>query len=305
MSRGLRSPDSGGRIVVDECPVADGGEGTADALTRSLGGRSVAARARDPLGREIESGFTVLGDGETAVVETAAASGLTLVPPEERDAVAASSTGTGDLVVAAAQAGIRTILVAVGGTATTDGAHGAIGAIEAAGGIGRARLIVLADVDTVFEDAAVVFAPQKGATDDQVRTLTARLADTAEALPRSPMGIPRTGAGGGIAGGLWAQYGAEILSGADYVLDAIGFEPRLVSAEAVLVGEGRLDRQSLDGKIVGRILERATSAGRPCHAIVGSCRLTRAELDRAGFASVRSASSQGEIEAAARSILQD
>ena len=303
MARGLKA--AGPRpVAIDECPVADGGEGTAEVLSRPLGGHAVAAPAHDPLGREIESGFTVLGDGETAVVETAAASGLTLVPPEERDAVAASSTGTGDLIAAAARNGARQILVAVGGTATTDGGRGAIDAIETAGGIGSAQLIVLADVETVFEDAAVVFAPQKGAGEDQVRTLTERLAETAEALPRSPVGIPRTGAGGGIAGGLWAQYGAGILSGADYVLDAIGFESRLAGADAVVVGEGRLDRQSLDGKIAGRILEKAQAAGKPCHAIAGSCRLTRAELDRAGFASVRNASSLDGIETAARLILQ-
>lgn len=303
MDRGLRAGEPR-PVVVDECPVADGGEGTGEVLSRSLGGRWVPARAGDPLGREIEAGFTLLGNGEIALVESAAASGLTLVAPAERDAVAASSAGTGRLIAAASRSGARQILVAVGGTATTDGGLGAIEAIEAEGGTGRAELVILADVETAFEDAAVVFSPQKGASAGQVRALTDRLLETADALPRSPLGLERTGAGGGIAGGLWARYGAEIVSGADFVLDAIGFDRRLDLADAVLVGEGRLDEPSLDGKVVGRMLERSRGVDKPCHAIVGGCVLTRTELDRAGFGNVRSASSVEEIETAARSILQ-
>lgn len=304
MGRGLRVAGPQ-QIRVDECPVADGGEGTGRVLSRSLDGHEVHARASDPLGREIETGFTVLGKGEVAVVESAAASGLTLVAAGERDAVTASSAGTGQLIAAAARSGVTRILVAVGGTATTDGGLGAIEAIEAEGGIGRAEMVILADVETNFEDAAVVFAPQKGASADQVTALTDRLAELAETLPRSPVGIARTGAGGGIAGGLWASYGAEIVSGSDFVLDAISFDRRLERAEAVMVGEGQLDASSLDGKAVGTMLERARAAGKPCHAIVGRCRLSRAELDRAGFAKVRSARSLEEIEATARSILED
>jgi glycerate kinase len=303
MGRGTDSavgPES--QIDVDRCPVADGGEGTAEVLMEALGGRLATVPASDPLGRPIEAGFVLLGEGETAVVETATASGLTLVGEDELDPVVASTRGTGELLVAAAEAGARRILLAVGGTATSDGGRGAIAAIRSGGGLHGAELIILADVETAFEDAAVVFGPQKGASPAEVELLTRRLIESAHAFPRSPLGIPRTGAGGGIAGGLWATLGAEVVSGADHVLEAIDFDRRLARADRVLVGEGQLDQQSLDGKIVGNILERARRAGVPCHAIVGRNRLTEGESVSAGFASVQTASSLEEIEAAATNV---
>lgn len=301
MARGAGGASSRCGIEVDQCPLADGGEGTADVLAKARGGRDVAAPAHDPLGRPIEAGFTVLGDGGTAVVETAAASGLTLVGEDERDAVAASTAGTGELIVAAARSGARRILLAVGGTATSDGGRGAIDAIESGGGLGGAEVIILSDVETGFENAAEVFGPQKGASPADVALLTDRLIAQAQELPRSPLGVARTGAGGGIAGGLWAQYGAELVSGADFMLDAVDFDRRIDRCDCVLVGEGQLDHQSLDGKIVGNILQRARRAGVPCHAIVGRCRLSEEGISRAGFASVQTASTLDEIEAAARS----
>lgn len=287
------------QVEVDQCPVADGGEGTAEVLMETLGGRFVAVPASDPLGRRIEAGFVLLGDGQTAVVETAAASGLTLVAEDERDPVAASTAGTGELIVAAARSGAERILVAVGGTATTDGGRGATLAIRDGGGPQGAEMVVLADVETAFEDAAIVFGPQKGASPAQVELLTRRLAMTADDLPRSPLGIARMGAGGGIAGGLWASFGAEVVSGADYLLEAIDFDRRLAGADAVLTGEGQLDSQSLDGKIVGSILKRAKRANVPCHAIVGRCQLSDEEIQQAGFASVQTASALERIQAAA------
>jgi glycerate kinase len=303
--------------------VADGGEGTALVLRESLGGRSVAATASDPLGRRLElpSGFVLLevdehpgratrirgeevsgGDdaaagGPVAVVETATASGLSLLAPGELDATAASTYGTGELIIAAVGSGARTVLVAVGGTATSDGGRGAIEAIEDGGGLAGARLTVLADVETRFENAAIEFGPQKGAGPAEVEQLTARLRQFAGRLPRSPLGLPRTGAGGGIAGGLWARYGAEIVSGSKYVLDSIGFDARLGQSGCVIVGEGRLDRQSLGGKIVGEILRRAESAEVPCHAIVGGVDLE--PESQAAFASIQVASALEEIQAAA------
>ncbi len=300
MARGLSGGGSAGAMSdVDLCPVADGGEGTAEVLMEALGGSFVTASASDPLGRPIESGFVLLGDEETAVVETAGASGLTLVGEGERDAVAASTFGTGELIVAAARSGASRILLAVGGTATSDGGHGAIGAIESGGGLGGAELIILADVETAFEDAAIVFGPQKGASPAQVDLLTDRLVEMAADLPRSPLGLPRMGAGGGIAGGLWASYGAEVVSGAGYLLEAIDFNHRLARADCVLVGEGQLDNQSLNGKIVGQILQRAIRADVPCHAIVGRCELDEDEVRRAGFDSLKAAGTLREIEIAA------
>ncbi len=309
MSQGLTESGVEPRFGVDECPVADGGEGTCEVLVKTIGGHRVSAPARDPLGREIRAEFALLSGGSVAVVETAAASGLGLVEPRERDAVAASSAGTGDLIVAAARSGASKILLAVGGTGTTDGGQGAIDAIEKAGGLGESELVVLADVETPFEDAARIFAAQKGATASEIDYLTSRLEEMAARLPTSPRGIPRTGAGGGIAGGLWAQYGARTVAGADFVLDALEFDARLARCDLVLVGEGRLDNQSLNGKIVGQILSRARTAGVPCHAIVGGCDLRANEVRDAGFTGVWTA---GTLEAigkaaidAARGLGQD
>lgn len=304
MARGVSEVNEGRepRVDVDQCPVADGGEGTAGVLMKTLGGRYLSAPASDPLGGRIEAGFVLLGDGETAVVETAAASGLTLVAEGERDAVVASTYGTGELVVAAVCSGATRILLAVGGTATTDGGRGAIEAIESNGGLRGAEMVVLADVETTFEKAADIFAPQKGASPDQVELLTRRLIEIAADFPRAPLGMARMGAGGGIAGGLWASFGAEVVSGADQVLEAIDFDRRLSLADCVLVGEGRLDRQSLEGKIVGNILERSKRAEVPCHAVVGHCRLNEDEIKQAGFASVQTAPLLKEVQAAAGNL---
>ena len=166
IGRGL---ERAGLMPPDLCPVADGGEGTMDALLPGLGGEVVAADAHDPLGRELRGCFALVEDGGTAIVETATASGLGLVAEDERDAWAASTYGTGELIAAAAAAGAGVIVVGVGGSATTDGGAGALEAIEEAGGLGGARLVVLCDVRTLFEDAPKVFGPQKGADPDMVR----------------------------------------------------------------------------------------------------------------------------------------
>ena len=169
-------------------------------------------------------------EGTEAVVEVAAASGLGLVDPNERDPERASSAGTGELIAAAVVAGARRILVAAGGSATTDGGRGAIDAIEAAGGLRDARLEVLCDTSVPFERAAEVFAPQKGASPEQVERLTARLVAEAGALPRDPRGRAMTGAAGGISGGLWAALGAHLVLGATFVLGVVGFDRRLEQA---------------------------------------------------------------------------
>src|SRR3954471_7821731 len=188
----------------DLCPVADGGDGTLDALLPQLGGELIARTVRGPLGEPVKTGFGLIEDGGTAIVEMAMASGLALVA--EKDAWNASTYGTGELIAAAAQAGAAVILVAVGGSATTDGGAGAIEAIEAAGGIGRAKIVILSDVRTPFEDAPRVFGPQKGAGPAMVAKLDRRLDELAQTLPKDPRGVPMTGAAGGLSGGLWAKY---------------------------------------------------------------------------------------------------
>jgi glycerate kinase len=239
-------------------------------LLERLGGEVIAAAATDPLGRPITASFARLGDGAAALVEVAAASGLYLVAPEERDAEAASSAGTGDLVAAAIDAGSSHVLVAAGGSATTDGGVGAIEAIEAAGGLRGARLSVLCDVRTPFEQAAAVFGPQKGADPAAVARLQLRL--DAIGVPR---GVAMSGAAGGLAGGLWHVLGATLVAGAPFVLDALDFDERMLASAAVVVGEGRFDVTSLEGKIAAEIATRARQRGVPAHAIVGSCALER------------------------------
>jgi glycerate kinase len=136
---------------------------------------------------------------------------------------------------------------------------------------------VLCDVRTVFEDAARIFGPQKGAGKDDVRRLTKRLNDMAGRLDRDPRGVPMTGAAGGLSGGLWAAFGAELVPGASFILDAVEFDSRMRAARAVVTGEGKLDEQSLAGKLVSEIATRARQSGVPCYAIVG-----KRELDSFG-----------------------
>lgn len=281
----------------DRCPVADGGEGTMAVLLAALGGERRSARVHDPLRRPIEASFGILDDGKTAIVETAQASGLPLLTLEERDPERADTYGTGELIAAAVEAGAKRVLVAVGGSATTDGGRGAIEALrqgEAAFVLSPAhdpertsaeevevRIEVICDVRTAFEDAARVFAPQKGADAGAVRRLTERLDALADELPRDPRGVPMTGCAGGLSGGLWA-YGADLRRGAEFVLDALDFDARLASADAVISGEGRFDSQSLEGKIVGAIAGRCAAAGKPLHLVVGQNALTDNPLAAVG-----------------------
>jgi glycerate kinase len=260
-----------GLVVPDLCPVADGGEGTLEVLLTALGGETAGAAATDPLGRPIAAaGFALIEDGGTAIVEVAEASGLHRVGEDERDAFAASTRGTGELIVAAAAAGAEVVLVAAGGSATSDGGAGAIAAIEEAGGLQGTALVVLCDVRTPFELAAARFGPQKGADPKTIKKLERRLQQQAEALPRDPRGVSMTGAAGGLAGGLWARYGAKLEPGAPFILQALDFDARMRAARAVVVGEGRIDATTLEGKIAGEIATRARQAGVPCHAIVGT-----------------------------------
>lgn len=297
----------------DGCPVADGGEGTMAVLLEALGGELRSARVSDPLRRPIEASFGLLDDGETAIVEMAEASGLPLLAPEERDPERADTYGTGELIAAAVAAGARRVLVAVGGSATTDGGRGAIEALrqsEAAfvlypsHGVQKTnaeevRVEVLCDVRTPFEDAARVFAPQKGADPPAVERLSARLNALAAELPRDPRGVPMTGCAGGLSGGLWA-HGAELRPGAEFVLDALDFDPRLARADAVISGEGRFDSQSLEGKIVGAIATRCAATGKPLHLVVGQNGL-ETEPPKT-ISSLRAVSSLEEIEGAGGEI---
>jgi glycerate kinase len=284
----------------DRCPVADGGEGTLELLVGALGGSFEEVAGSDPLGRPVTC--RIGRAGETAVVEMAQASGLGLVAPRERDAWRASTRGTGELVLAAVAGGAREIVVAGGGSATTDGGRGAIEAIRAGGGLGGARLAVLCDVETAFEDAPRIFGPQKGADPPMVARLEERLDAFARELPRDPRGVPRTGVAGGLSGGLWAAFDAELRPGAAAVLDALEVDARMRRARLVVAGEGCVDEQSFGGKVVGELVRRARVADVPVHAVAGSTTLPEAEWARVGLERVWTASTLEEIAAAGRAV---
>jgi glycerate 2-kinase len=296
IASGLRAA---GREAV-ELPVADGGEGTMEVLVGALGGELRTVTASDPLGRPVEAAFALLPDG-TAVVETAQASGLGLVDERERDAWAASTRGTGELIVAAADAGAERVIVTVGGSATTDGGAGAVEALDEAGV--RVELDVLADVRTPFEQAARVFGPQKGADPSMVKRLERRLHRQADGYRRDPRGERMTGAAGGLSGGLWAQHGARLVPGAAYVLDAIGFDGRMRAAAFVVTGEGQLDEQTLQGKIVGEVATRCRQGGVACHAVVARNALEPFQERILDLASVTEASTPDELAEAGRSLV--
>ncbi len=299
IGRGLESVVA---AAPDLMPVADGGEGTLEVLLLALGGETAGAQASDALMRPIKAGFGLVEDGSVAIVETAQAIGLPQIKQSERDAEAASSFGAGQLIAAAAQSGAGSVVVAVGGSASSDGGAGALEAIEQAGGIGEAGLVVCCDVNTPFEKAAELFGPQKGADPAAVERLTARLNELAAALPRDPRGVEMSGCAGGLSGALWARYGAALEPGARFVLSALEADERIKAARAVIVGEGRLDRTTLEGKIAAEIAVRARQLGVPCYAVVGSNGLEPIDQRILDIQVVIEATTLEEIEQAGREI---
>lgn len=259
-----------------ELPVADGGDGTAESLLDALGGRWVEAPAADATGRPASGRFALLGDGSRAVVEMAEVAGLARTDPRTLDPIEATTRGAGMLALAAVEAGAREIVFAPGGSASTDGGAGMLAILEEARV--RPRITVACDVEHHFLEAATVFAPQKGADPEQVRRLTARLDRLASSFRRDPRGVPRTGCGGGVSGGLWANLDAKLVPGAELVLDAIGLDAALNRSVAVVTGEGKLDRQTVRGKAVAAVARRARLAGLQTAAVVG-----RLELDPEGI----------------------
>jgi glycerate 2-kinase len=300
VARAMRHGVEAAGLIADECPVADGGEGTMDVLLDARGGSTRELIIGGPLGDLVEAKFAVLPGG-VAVVESAQASGLALIDPDRLNAEAATTRGTGELVVAAIDQGVDSVLICAGGTAATDGGRGAIEAIEEAGGTRGVTLEVLCDVQTPWERAAEVFAPQKGADRAAVKRLANRLDALADRLPRDPRSVPMTGCAGGLAGGLWAQYNATLSAGAEAVLTAVRFDERLAGARFVLTGEGRLDEQSLMGKLVGTVTARAHGAGIGVHAIVG-VDASGPRHRAAGMRSVTEARTLDEIVLAARRL---
>jgi len=250
----------------DEVPVADGGEGTLEAL----GGRVRRARVRGPLGEPVDAEWRMRDDG--AVVEMAQASGLVLAGGADgNDPVQATTYGTGELIATALDEGARRVIVAVGGSATTDGGLGCVTALgpRRLRGIG---VTVACDVELTFVEAAEAFAPQKGATPAQVALLRRRLERLAQVYERDygidVRPIVGSGAAGGLAGGL-AALGATLVPGFDVVADALSLAERIEGVDLVVTGEGFLDAQSFEGKAVGGVVELARDAGVPVLVVVG------------------------------------
>jgi glycerate kinase len=250
-----------------EQPVADGGEGTLEAL----GGANRVSTVTGPLGDPVQAEWRF--HRGTAVIEMARASGLTLVGGAAgNDAIAASTTGTGELIDQALDLGAKKIVVCLGGSATTDGGLGCVRAISAPARLRAVKLLVACDVQTKFVDAAPVFGPQKGATPAQVELLKGRLERLAQ-LYRQQFGVdmrdlPGTGAAGGLAGGLVAL-GGELHPGFDLVADEVDLHDKIAEAELVITGEGYLDEQSFEGKVIGGVQELCAAVGRRVAAIVG------------------------------------
>ncbi len=257
----------GGFDDVRVLPLADGGEGTLDALVAAGGGSRRRTTVTGPDGSAVQAEWAMLPGG-TAVVEMARASGLGVLTGRN-DPLRATSRGTGELIDAARRAGARVVIVGVGGSATTDGG---LGALDALGWrLGALRVVVACDTRTQFVDAAEVFAPQKGATEAQVALLRRRLERLADHY-RARTGVDVSelgggGAGGGFAGGL-AALGARLDSGFDVVAEAVGLEEALEDAPLVVTGEGRVDDTSFGGKVVGGVLDWATDANVPVVAVI-------------------------------------
>ncbi|MCC2668715.1 MAG: Glycerate kinase [Armatimonadetes bacterium] len=321
MAAGARAAAPDAEIV--QLPVGDGGEGTLDALVAATGGTYEAIRVRGPLGAPVEARLGLLGDGETVFVEMAEASGLSLVSAAERDALRASTFGTGELIAAALQTGRKHLLIGIGGSATNDGGAGALQALGVRfldkageelppGGASLERLatidrsafqfppgvevIVACDVTNPLtgpEGASAIYGPQKSASAEQITTLDRALAHyasvTSAILGKDWKDAAGAGAAGGLGFALLAFLGARLERGVGLVLDAVRFSDQLAGADLVLTGEGRIDRQTTAyGKTLTGIGERAQRAGVPVLALAGAVSADLGDYRRAGISGLGS-----------------
>ncbi|GBQ97701.1 glycerate kinase [Gluconacetobacter liquefaciens] len=286
-------------------PAADGGEGTAESLVLATGGRMLTREVTGPLGTPVMAAFGILGDGQTAVVEMAAAAGLMLVPRDRRDPLTATTYGVGQLILAALDEGCRHVILGLGGSATNDGGAGMAQALGASlrdreeeelafGGAELARLAcidlsrldarlagcrveVACDVDNPLTGpfgASAVFGPQKGATPEMVGLLDGALAGyarhVAAATGREIDAVPGAGAAGGMGAAALAFLGATLRPGVEIVMEALGLDAILSDADLVITGEGRIDGQTVHGKAPIGVARVARRHGRPVIGIAGS-----------------------------------
>lgn len=303
--------------------VADGGEGTVEAVISGIGGKLVNTQVMGPDGKTLDSFFGILEDG-SAVIEMAAASGLPLVPERERDIMKATTYGTGQLLKAAMDHGCGRIFIGVGGSATNDGGIGMAQALGASftdergeeigfgGGqlekikkidlsnmderLNRTEIIVMSDVTNPLcgpSGASAVYGPQKGASPEQTALLDKGLSQLAEVIEEELhidiRNMKGAGAAGGLGGGLAAFTGAVIRSGIDAVLDMADFERKAEWADLIITGEGRIDFQSAYGKVISGIAQRAGKYGVPAAAIAGSLSDGSQEVYKIGIGCIEAA----------------
>jgi glycerate kinase len=307
------------RAEIDIVPVADGGDGTADVLVDALGGKLVTCDVVGPDGVTVTATYGSLPDAR-AVIELARASGLALIAPGKNDPLTATTHGTGQLIAAAIDAGAKNVILAIGGSATNDGATGALAALgarftDATGstlGPGGAALGKLASVDIgplsarlrgISLDiacdvanplcgpngASAIYGPQKGASPQEVRLLDEALSHFADIVERllgtRLRDVPGAGAAGGAGFGFMALAGARLRPGAELILEALAFDRRLEGADLVVTGEGRLDRQTLSGKAPYAVARAARRRGIPVVAVAGSLGGTAEILEEMGLSS--------------------
>lgn len=282
---------------VPALPLSDGGDGLVDCLRGLEGMRSRRCRVRGPLGDEVEAEY--LSDGETAVVEVAAACGLTLVEESRRDVMKADSYGVGQLIADALKGGCRRLIVGLGGTATCDGGSAMVQALRDGGvdmRVLQAEVVLASDVNNPLcgpEGAARVFAPQKGATPPQVEELEERLRSFARKTEEGGWASPElarhpgAGAAGGLGYALMAYMNGRMQSGIETVFSLLGFDAALEGADLVLTGEGKSDRQTLMGKAPSGVLHHALRLGVPVALLSGAVE-DEAALKAAGFVFVGS-----------------
>ncbi len=310
--------------IVEEVPVADGGEGMLEALCSVLGGEVVHAEVHDPLGRPVSADYLIvtMGDEKTAVIETAKSCGLTLLTSEERNPMLASTFGAGELIMDSFSRGCRNFLIGIGGSSTNDGGTGMLEALGfiftdtygrvihgCCGGIlGRiaaidasrvdhellsSHFLVACDVDTPFcgpHGAVNVFAAQKGASMEMMGALEEGMDSFAGVIENeygiSIRNLPGSGAAGGLGGALSVFLNGELKRGIDLILDAVGFDSIIRDADLIITGEGRIDSQTAKGKTPAGILKRANRFGVPVLAIGGLVDLTPEEIRNSGFLDV-------------------
>ncbi len=301
-------------------PLADGGEGTLDVLLAATGGRKRRSPVQGPLGRPIEAEWGLSADGQTAFVELASASGLHHLAPDERDARRASTYGTGELLRAALEAGATRVILGVGGSASTDGGTGLAAAlgyrfldesgaelIPCGGNLSRIARINASGVSHDFTKislqiacdvtaplfgptgAAFVYAPQKGASPEEVRQLDVGLQHLAQtgAVFKNRTGlaeVPGAGAAGGAGFGALAFLNATLRSGTDLVMELTRFDEKLAGVHLVITGEGKLDAQTLQGKLIGGVCQRAAARGIPVVALCGTLDADPLALRQLGLA---------------------